>query len=101
MTRLGVDQHITLEVDRNTNKVTGTSGCNNYFGQAKVNGQEFTINGVGTTRKMCADEALMTLETDYLALLEKVVTIQQDRSIVLTLMTSDSVEMRFIPDPKN
>ena len=100
MTRLGVDQHVTLEVERNTNKVSGTAGCNNYFGQAKVSASEFSVSGIGSTKKMCSDPAIMEVEKAYLELLEKVVAVQPDRSIVLTLVTSDSVEMRFIPDPK-
>lgn len=100
MTRLGVDQHVNLMVERNTNKVSGLAGCNNYFGQAYVDGFEITFTDMGSTRKMCADEGLMHIEQSYLEMLEKVVTIKQDRNILLTLMTSDSIEMRFIPDPK-
>ena len=100
MTRLGVDQFVTLEVDKASNKVNGLAACNNYFGTAEINGTEFKVRGVGSTRKMCADNALMELESKYLATLDKVVSIKPDRSMMLTLVTVDGIEMRFIPNPK-
>ena len=39
------------------NKLYGSTGCNNYFGEFKKNENTITIFNVGSTRKLCDDNA--------------------------------------------
>ena len=39
------------------NKLYGSTGCNNYFGEFKQNENTITIFNVGSTRKLCDDNA--------------------------------------------
>jgi len=92
--------NVTLEVDNSTHKVTGVAACNNYFGQGMINGNEFSITGIGSTRKMCAKTEVMELEAVFLKFLEEVVAIPPIRSIMMTLRTASGDEMTFMPDAK-
>lgn len=42
----------SLSIDEN-NKSTGNLGCNNFFGEAEVSGNQLRIGKMGNTRKMC------------------------------------------------
>ena len=54
--------------------LSGFAGCNTYNATYALSGDDgISITGVATTRMACEDEA-MTLETQYLAALEKATT---------------------------
>lgn len=38
----------------------GNAGCNNYFGQAELDGNKFRIDQMGMTMKMCINDAMKT-----------------------------------------
>jgi len=88
---------VTLEVEEGTGKVSGIAACNNYFGQAEINGNAITIGEIGTTRQTCPEEGAMEMEKTYTTLLSKVVGIQPAKSIFLTFLLSDGGQMLFIP----
>jgi heat shock protein HslJ len=46
----------------------GTAGCNDYFGEYKVEGEAIEISELGETRMMC-DESVMQVESAYLDML--------------------------------
>jgi heat shock protein HslJ len=50
--------------------VSGDAGCNTFTGTAAVDGSSIKIGPLATTRKACADDAISTQETAYLAALE-------------------------------
>jgi heat shock protein HslJ len=53
--------------------VTGSSGCNRYFGSYQLNKTEIKIGQVGSTLMFCSDpDGVMTQETTYLLLLTNV-----------------------------
>lgn len=68
LTVLGSDATVTLAFANG--KVAGNAGCNRYFAEVTVNGDQLTIGAAGTTRMMCP-EPLMQLETAYLAALQQ------------------------------
>jgi heat shock protein HslJ len=50
--------------------VTGSSGCNRYFGSYQLNQTQIKIGPIGSTLMFCADpEGVMTQETGYHLLL--------------------------------
>lgn len=59
--------NITFNVKEN--KVTGNAGCNNFFGEFITTGDQITFKGLGSTRKMCADEEVMKNEAKFLQIL--------------------------------
>ena len=58
--KLGVDNTLpnglTLEFEKATNKISGFSGCNHFFGNYKTNGNTITFGALASTRKLCQGE---------------------------------------------
>jgi len=52
--------------------LTGTSGCNSFFGQYQIDGQMMSIGEMGSTLMLCFDGEVVKLENEYLALLQDV-----------------------------
>lgn len=63
----------TITANFSDGNVTGSSGCNRYFGSYQLNNTEIKIGAVGSTLMFCADpDGLMAQETAYLSLLKNV-----------------------------
>jgi len=53
-------------------RVSGSGGCNQYFGDYTVNGGELTVSGIGATKMFCGEpEGVMDQEALFLQALEK------------------------------
>lgn len=52
-------------------RLTGFSGCNRYFATYTTEGTRLTINGIGSTKKLCP-EVEMSVERELLKTLEVV-----------------------------
>lgn len=52
-------------------RVSGSGGCNRYFGSAVVSGEQISVGLLGSTRMFCGPEGVMDQEAAYLAALEK------------------------------
>ncbi len=66
------DTEITATFDSSERKVTGSAGCNSYFGPYEVKGNNFTISGpIAATEMACLEpEGVMAQETLYLRTLQ-------------------------------
>ena len=62
------DVQTTLEFSED-NQLSGSGGCNRYFGSYELNEGSFSVSGIGSTRKMCPENA-MTQEQNYILTLE-------------------------------
>ena len=62
-----VDTQITAEF--NAGQVSGSAGCNRYFGSYEINGGDITFSPLGSTRMACAAE-VMQQEAAFLAALQ-------------------------------
>ncbi|MCP1223988.1 META domain-containing protein [Sebaldella sp. S0638] len=60
---------ITLDIT--TDKISGSSGVNRYFGSYTLNGKDITLSGIGSTRMM-GPQDLMENEHKYLSVLSNV-----------------------------
>ena len=61
---VGIEKQIpTLKFDV-SGKLTGTGGCNNFFGNFTMDGRTISIGELGSSRKFCEGE--MDLETSFL-----------------------------------
>jgi heat shock protein HslJ len=53
-------------------KLAGSAGCNSYFGDYRLHGEnKLTVTVMGMTEMYCAPDALMAQETEYLSALNK------------------------------
>ena len=84
---------ITLAVD-GQGAVSGKGGCNNYHGEATVEGDKVSFGPLGMTMMMC-EEAVMTAEYAYSTAMEDVAegSITDDQLI----LKGEGVELRFDP----
>jgi len=65
ITSVVLDSHITAEFK--DGRLSGNSGCNNYFASYQVNGNAIQISGAGGTEMFCNEpEGVMDQETAYL-----------------------------------
>lgn len=51
-------------------RVSGTGGCNRFFGGYHVDGDRLTLTDVGSTRMAC-EEGIMRRETEFFAVLNE------------------------------
>ncbi|WP_083678162.1 META domain-containing protein [Lacinutrix venerupis] len=49
-------KNLTITFDETTNRVSGFSGCNNFFGNYTLNKNSLVFSGLGLTRKMCEEQ---------------------------------------------
>lgn len=85
----------TLLASFSNGKVSGFSGCNNFFGAYKViDASSIKVLNVGGTKKMCQGNA-MGQERRFLAILRDATAVKHERS-QLTI-SSDKGSISFIP----
>jgi heat shock protein HslJ len=83
-------QNTTITVYFEDGNITGNSGCNGYFGDYTVDGNEINISNVlGTTMMYCDPEEVMQQEAQYLEMLGNVTTCTIEEK-QLTLSTEDN-----------
>ncbi|MBP6016484.1 MAG: META domain-containing protein [Candidatus Promineofilum sp.] len=66
------DKELTATFD--LERVSGESGCNNYFASYAVDGDSLTISQAGSTLMACEPAELMQQEADFLAALQSAAT---------------------------
>jgi putative lipoprotein len=60
-------------------RLAGHGGCNRFFGQYKISGNEIRIGPLGATRMACAEPA-MALETSFFSALEAAKSFRRDKT---------------------
>lgn len=66
---------ITATFESADHQVSGSAGCNSYFGEYKVSGNKLTIHQIAYTEMACLDpEGIMEQEDQYLRIFQKVDT---------------------------
>ena len=89
------DTEITIEFKSAESKLSGSGGCNNYFGSYEINKNEFTIKPpIGATEMACP-EPIMRQEQEYLKLLETTETFQI-QNVKLIISCSGNKGLVFI-----
>jgi heat shock protein HslJ len=74
--------------------LSGTSGCNSFFGQYQTDGQTMSIGQMGSTLMLCLDDGVVKLEDEYFALLQDVTAYVIDGTF-LTLYNENAVGILF------
>lgn len=67
-----VMQGTRISAEFKDGQISGTAGCNTYFGSYESDSNLLTVSPAGSTMKYCAPEELMLQETAYLATLSNV-----------------------------
>ena len=63
-------------------KVSGNSGCNDFRGPFKADGNTLSIGPLATTRKLCSAEGVMAQEQEFIAALQTATTWAIDRGML-------------------
>jgi heat shock protein HslJ len=79
---------ITLAFDEET--LSGSAGCNRYFGGYTLDENRIAIGGIGSTEMYCGEAGVMEQEQLYLSLLGEVASARMDGD-TLTLFDADGV----------
>jgi heat shock protein HslJ len=76
-------------------KITGSSGCNNYFSSYQVSGNMITVGAVGQTKMACGSPSgIMIQETTYIAMLQNAVTYEVNDTM-LVINTGGDTSLLF------
>ena len=89
------DAEVTIEF-RADGEFSGLAGCNNYFGSYQLNGQQLSVDEIGSTEMWC--EGLMDQETAFLELLQKASGIVLDTSGLVIQTTEGDLMFRNASD---
>jgi heat shock protein HslJ len=60
---------VTAVFASDADRVAGSAGCNQYFGQAAVKGERIEVGGLGSTKMFCTTDGVMPQEAAYLSAL--------------------------------
>ena len=71
------DTEVTLEFGTAEEGISGSAGCNHYFGGLTVRGDSLSVSDLGMTEMYCAGpEGVMAQETEYLEALSAAETFE-------------------------
>ncbi len=91
------DTEITLEFD--AEQVSGTAGCNRYFGPYTLEEGQLSFGALGLTRMYCEmPEGTMEQEASYTDILSAATVVERSANR-LTLRTTDGRGLVFAPQP--
>jgi heat shock protein HslJ len=78
-------------------QISGSAGCNSYFGSANVDSDQISISGVGNTEMWCeSPEGAMDQETDFLSALQNAVSFKIEAQR-LTIFNAEGLRlMEFV-----
>ena len=83
----------SLQIDLKENRMTGNSGCNNYFASIEsCSSTTLSFSAIGATRILCLSE---NIESDYFQALQEVTTykIQENSLSLLNEQGEEVVKM--------
>jgi heat shock protein HslJ len=92
--------HLTLQLDAEQQRVHGFAGCNQWFGNYRLDGERLSISHIASTRKACAP-ALMEQENRYLQALPKVERWDFSEHGQLQLWPAEGAAIRLWPKSNN
>jgi heat shock protein HslJ len=87
--------HPTLTFSAERNAISGSTGCNQYFGEFSASQDRLSLGGLATTMMMCFED-LAVQEITYMDALSKV-TGYANNGTSLTLTTNDGRQLVFTP----
>ena len=79
-------------------QVSGTAGCNRYFGSYEIDGETITFSPMGSTRMACAEE-IMAQEGSYLTALPAATAFQIEGEQLTVVYDAGSLVFQGTPLP--
>jgi heat shock protein HslJ len=74
------------------NKIEGSTGCNRFFGNIKLEGYNITVQNIGSTKMACKD---MQVETAFLQALNNMTNFEIEEDKLHLLSKDNKVLMRL------
>lgn len=93
------NSRIYVEFDEGQMRVSGHAGCNRFFGGYELEGQSFTVAGVGSTKMACMRPGSMETEREFLKALGSATRLRKNGTN-LNLFAAKTRTMRFRAMPK-
>jgi heat shock protein HslJ len=84
-----------FEQFKSADQLAGHGGCNRFFGQYKISGNEISIGPVGATRMACA-EPVMALEMAFFSALERAKSFRRDKTKLVLFDASGKEQASLI-----
>ena len=76
-------------------KMSGNSGCNNFFGDYELKGDEFKAGLLGSTKMACTDESTALIESKFLENLEKASFISNEKDTLVFYDSDKELILKF------
>jgi heat shock protein HslJ len=90
----------TPSAEFSADQLSGSTGCNHYFGTYQVSGSDITISDVARTEMYCADpEGVMDQEDAFVAALASVASYRLTGEQLELLDATDTAILAFEPPP--
>jgi heat shock protein HslJ len=87
---------VTLDIGKDGH-LMGHGGCNHYMGKAQIMERKVRLVQGGSTRMLCAPQALMDTENRFFKAMEQTRSARQEQGQLLLLDESGKVLWRFKP----
>ena len=91
---LAIPEGLIISIEENSDKFTGFSGCNRFFGTYKLEGNNIKFSNIASTKKLCQKE-MNNIENHFLKALNRVNTFTLSDNVIL-LLENDITLLRAI-----
>lgn len=86
-------------LSRTAGEIGGSTGCNEYFGQARITATALDFGGIGQTERACADPRAMEFERRVVLALDRADGVRGTPGGALTLTAGGAEVARLAPLP--
>mgnify|MGYP001822653624 CR=1 FL=1 len=84
-----IPEELSITFDNTTNRVSGYSGCNNFFGNYSVEGSTLKFSKFGMTKKLC--KRFMDVEENMLKALEETSSFRFEDNVLNLLNSKETL----------
>lgn len=86
------ERNPTITLTMPQGQITGSTGCNKFFGNVNLEHQSFKVNTIGTTKMMCQD---MGTEQLFLETLNQIVSYKIENDQLKLMSADNTIVMEF------
>ena len=94
---VSAEKPVTLDFDEANKKLSGNAGCNQYFGNYKLENDKMSTGPLGSTMMYCNEE-IMDQEMRFLKLFEDGVMLSMENELLV--IEDDNNQLKFKPIQK-
>ena len=78
-------------------RISGSTGCNRYMGQAEISGSSVRLTQAAATRMLCHPQEVMDVESRFLTALQNTRSAKTEQGLLLLVDEAGKVLWRFKP----